>query len=246
MIPNMKCKYCFSDQLAQMSSDVTCMMCACEQNLGNLIPEINIYDRVSVAEEEDTKTYNYNDKVMIENLLILLDCEQYENETTRLFYDYTNKFVIKTYERRGALYLACLHYVGANIELREASVKVEINYKSIIHFMKKLLLYKGVKKQDQVNPNISFYRDVSLIMSLCPDNNKKLFRKESIRIYDLIKSSQYNNKFQSCRPNGISGAIFYNFFKKNNINIKLKDISCLLQTTDSTILSILRKINNEI
>lgn len=246
MIPNIKCKYCYSDQLVQLPSDVTCMMCACEQNLGNFIQEVNFYERVSIAEEEETKIYNSNDKTIIENILILLDCEQYEKDTNSLFYEYTSKNIIKTDERRGALYLACLHYVGAEIELREASVKTDIEYKSIINFTKKLSIYKGARNCQSVSSNKTFYRDISLILSLCPDNKKKCLRRDSLVMYDLIKSERFNNKFQSCRPNGISGAIFYYFFKKNNISIKLKDISCLLQTTDSTILNILRKINNEI
>lgn len=231
---NMECFNCFSNTLIQLSSDVTCTTCGCEQNLGNMIPEINSYERVSYIDNDILDNKNNS------HILLELNAEAFEETANKYFNNFIKDTPTKTYRRRAGLYIACLSIAGANLNFSEAVMKIDTDIKTITYFLNKLTEKSNTKN---VRDNKNFNFELSRILTLCPKEKFILFRKESYRLYDILLNSPLFYKVQSCKQNGFAGAIFYNAFKNVKINTKLKDISFVLDTTNSTVLNIVKKID---
>lgn len=248
---NTKCSNCRSSALVQLSSDVTCTECGVEQNLGNFISEVNVYERVSYA----TRNIKYDENIIsVVNYKLNIDESEEACEIcTSMYMDYTENKIVKTDKHKTAVYSACVYLglsnytklSGRNIE--HICIYVGVDVKCISKFIKDIIFvisskerWNGLKDLYSNNRSINKVH-LNEICKHISNDKKKGFVNYVCIVFENLKKLKI---LQSCKESSIYAAIFYIVDKKTSTNIKLKIISSVCSTTDATTLSVVRKIDN--
>lgn len=126
------CKECKMPSLVQMPSDITCTNCGLEQGVGNMIEDVNWYERTGDGKElftiisgssystlvrysnsiNNMYTSFKKNKVIMDNLQVMLNItDEVMEECTSLFGDYLSKKVIKTETSRRDAMCAAIHII---------------------------------------------------------------------------------------------------------------------------------------
>lgn len=258
----MKCSDCGSTNIIQCISDLTCTECGLEQGVGNMIPEINYYDRVGECDSDLTtciggsiytplqRVLQYVNKTRKTNKNILNFSNVHETLAicddniiklcTDMFHDYTAIKCIKTNNNVLNVYLAIVS-ICSDKSPEIIKQMYQINVSKKIHEVKQAL--RGEYKWSMFN----FDKQVEIIHSqlaiITEEIDKKhivAFRKNVFKVHDFLKDNKY--LVQGIHEKGVIGAIVYIVKDKMKINLKLKTMSKCFDVSSTNILCIVKKI----
>lgn len=261
-LKKMNCKDCKSYDLVQCISDVTCRNCGLEQNIGNMMNENNVTERVGdynsdlktciggslyTALQRTFKKVN-NEQTITDDFsnvheLLNISCSELISTSQKMYRDYTKKKIIKTHNRRLATYLAAIS-ICTNKSIYVIKDIFRINITKFVDDMK--LTLKDSSSWQNVNVETkqeAIWKQLASISTFLPKDKINIFRRVAFQIYEKINQNPESfNSIQSCHEKGKNGACMYIAKDHLKIGLKLKDIAFACDATCVNILNIVRKI----
>jgi hypothetical protein len=258
----MKCSDCGSTNIIQCISDLTCTQCGLEQRIGNMIHEINYYDRVGECDSDLRTCIGGSIYTPLQRVLQYVNKTRKTNKNnihfsnvhetlaicddnmiklcTDMFNDYTSIKCIKTDHNVLNVYLAIVSICcDKSPEIIKQMYQVNVSKK--IHEIKHTL--RGEYKWNRFD----FDKHVEIIhnqlATITEEIDKKhivAFRKNVFKMYDFLKDNKY--LVQGIHEKGVNGAIVYIVKDKMKINLKLKTICKCFDVSSTNILCIVKKI----
>lgn len=256
----MNCINCKSDDMVQCPSDVTCRNCGVEQKIGNIIEEVNFFERVGEPNSKletiiggskysflnkTAKKINNHQSTMEINAFsnvhefLNISCTQTITTCQSMLEEYSKIKIIKTYKRRLATYLAIIS-LCTNKSDQVIKEIFKINISKFIDDVVDVLKHRGEMIEYKNNQEL-IWKQLADISSFISEENLHRFRRNVFEVYDKIKS---NTNIQSCHEKGKNGACMYIAKDTLKISLKLKDIAMVCDATCVNILYIVRKIRD--
>lgn len=252
---NIVCKYCNSDKLVQLSSDITCTGCGADQYYGNFVHDQanTYYDNEGTYAAPSTSKYNTDGSqvtIKIPNLMFdtFVACAGVpENviEAAKIIYtDYISNNTIRGEKARWATVMACIYYASrayTPVEIKDlvdAAVFInEHDFSKACREIKEALSHKPQYKAVMITmATYDITHNINKAMSRITSLSSETLQGLRSTIFTLVKYIKMTPDLESLPQMTIAVTLIYIATRKKKVNITLKALAQEMGVTTATIM----------